>query len=399
MKTAVIDPSLFTIPYDAALIAALREEGADVLFFGRRERPGETVPASLQLRRHFYRGVEQLRRALPASAFRLAKGAEHALDMLRLRSLLAAAKPDAIHFQWAPLPVVDKRLMGMFRRIAPSILTVHDTTPFNGSPNSSLQQMGALAVFEAFDHLIVHTEQGRQALLRRGIPADKLSVIPHGVLALGEGTAKPPGAERTILLFGKIKLYKGTDLLIEAFARLPETVRRTTRLRIVGEPFIDLEPLKARAATLGIADRILWDPRYVGDAEIGTILAEADVLAFPYREIDASGVLMAAFPYGKPIVATSIGAFRELLRDGEHGRLVPQEDPAALAAALEDVLADPARAAQMGACVRSLADGIPGWDEIARRTIALYRDLATRRESGIVADHAELEPRVDAYPR
>jgi glycosyltransferase involved in cell wall biosynthesis len=387
MKVAVVDPSLFTIPYDAALVAALRAAGAEVLFFGRRERPGETVPASLRLRRHFYRGAERLRPVLPAAAFRLAKGVEHALDMLRLRALLAAAKPDAIHFQWAPLPVVDRRLMGLFRRIAPTVLTVHDTTPFNGSPNSSLQQMGALAVFEAFDRLVVHTEQGRQALLRRGLPEEKLSVVPHGVLALGAAAAKPPGAERTILLFGKIKAYKGTDLLIEAFARLPEEVRRTARLRIVGEPFIDLEPLKARAAALGIADRVFWDARYVQDAEIGAILAEADLLAFPYREIDASGVLMAAFPYGKPIVATSIGAFRELLRDGEHGRLVPPEDPAALAAALADVLADPVRAARMGARVRALADGIPGWDEIARRTLALYRSLA-RHEEGPAAGTA-----------
>jgi glycosyltransferase involved in cell wall biosynthesis len=378
MKTAIIDPSLFTIPYDAALVSALEAEGAEVLFFGRGERPGETVPEALALRRHFYRATERLRSALPAAAFRLAKGAEHVADMLRLQRALAAARPDIIHFQWAPLPVADKRLMALFRRLAPCILTVHDTTPFNGSPNSSLQQMGALAVFDAFDRLIVHTEQGRQALLRRGIPDTKVAVVPHGVLALGEAAPKPQGAERTVLLFGKIKPYKGTDLLIEAFARLPEATRRATRLKIVGEPFIDLEKLKARAGALGIADRVTWDLRYVDDAEIGAILADADVLAFPYREIDASGVLMAAFPYGKPIVASAIGAFRELLEDGTHGRLVPQEDPAALAAALEDVLADPARAAAMGARVRALADGIPGWDEIARRTLGLYRDLAAR---------------------
>ena len=378
MKVAVVDPSLFTIPYDAALVTALRAEGAEVEFFGRRKRRGETVPSALELREHFYRGAEQLRRGVPLTAFRFAKGAEHALDMLRLRAVLAAAPPDAIHFQWAPLPVLDRRLMALFRRIAPTILTVHDTTPFNGSPNSSLQQMGALAVLAAFDHLVVHTEQGRQALRRQGIPDAKLTVIPHGVLALGDAPPKPPGGERTILLFGKIKPYKGTDLLIEAFARLPPELRRTTRLRIVGEPFIDIEPLMARAGALGVADRITWDPRYVDDGEIGAILAEADLLAFPYREIDASGVLMAAFPYGKPLVATSIGAFRELLRDGEHGRLVAQEDPTALATALADVLSDPARAARMGERVRALAGGIPGWNEIARRTIALYRALAAR---------------------
>jgi glycosyltransferase involved in cell wall biosynthesis len=155
-------------------------------------------------------------------------------------------------------------------------------------------------------------------------------------------------------------------------------MRRTTRLRIVGEPFIDIEPLKARAAQLGIGDRIDWDLRYVGDAEIGSILAAADILAFPYREIDASGVLMGCFPYGKPIVATQIGAFRELLRDNQHGRLVPPEDPPVLARALADVLGDDALAAAMGENVKALAAGVPGWDEIARRTLDVYRQIARR---------------------
>jgi glycosyltransferase involved in cell wall biosynthesis len=399
MKTAIIDPSLFTIPYDAALATALAAEGAEVLFFGRRERHDETVPPALHMRPHFYRVIERVRSALPRPAFRLVKGAEHGADMMRLRQVLAAERPDVIHFQWAPLPIIDKRVMPLLRRIAPCVLTVHDTTPFNGSPNSSFQQMGAIAVFDAFDHLIVHTEQGRQALLRRGIAAGKLSVIPHGVLAFGAAAPKRDGAARVILLFGKIKQYKGTDLLIEAFARLPDAVRRATRVRVVGEPFFDLAPLKARAAELGIADRIDWDTRYVSDAEIGTILAAADILAFPYREIDASGVLMASFPYGKPIVATSIGAFRELLKDGEHGRLVPPEDPSALAAALEEVLGDPARARAMGARVRALAAGIPGWDEIARRTLTLYRKLSGARRAGVPAGETarrELPPGAEA---
>ena len=278
--------------------------------------------------------------------------------------------------------VIDKRLVGAFRRIAPVVLTVHDTTPFNGSPNSQLQAMGALAIFAGFDHLIVHTEQGRAQLVARGIPSSKVSVIPHGVIALPPAAATANSNERpdrTILLFGKIKPYKGADVLIEAFARVPEALRGGARLRIVGEPFIDLEPLKARAAELGISGRVDWEPRYIGDDEIGRLLSAADILAFPYRDIDASGVLMASFPYGKPIVASAIGAFRELLKDGEHGRLVPSNDPDALASALAELLADPAKAAAMGERVRAIASGIPRWDEIARRTIEVYRGLIHHR--------------------
>jgi glycosyltransferase involved in cell wall biosynthesis len=356
-----------------------------VTLFGRPMREGEAMAGAIALEPFFYKVTERFNRTLPKPAFRLAKGVEHALDMFRLQRDLARMRPDVIHFQWAPLPVLDRRLIGAFRRIAPSILTVHDTTPFNGSPNSQLQRMGALAVFDAFDHLVVHTQSGKAQLLAQGLPASAVSVIPHGVLAL-KSTANARKAagdspEKTVLLFGKIKPYKGTDLLIEAFALLPEPLRRTTRLRIVGEPFMPLDPLRARAAELGIADRIDWDLRYVADGEIDGILAGADILAFPYRDIDASGVLMASFVYGKPIVATGIGAFRELLRDGEHGRLVPPNDAAALADGLAEILADDARAAAMGGRVKALADGIPGWDEIARRTIELYRSLGRGRQA------------------
>ena len=103
----------------------------------------------------------------------------------------------------------------------------------------------------------------------RGIPI----LVSPGSPYFQQYLRKRAGGGKTVLLFGKIKHYKGTDLLIEAFAKLPEAVRQTTRLRIVGEPFIDIEPLKARAAELGIADRVDWDLRYVGDAEIGPILA------------------------------------------------------------------------------------------------------------------------------
>jgi glycosyltransferase involved in cell wall biosynthesis len=324
---------------------------------------------------------------VPVDLGRLAKGAEHVLDMLRLRRAAVARRFDVVHFQWAPLPVLDKRLVRLFRHRAPVVMTVHDTTPFNGSANNRLQKIDSLSVFAAFDHLIVHTESGKAQLVARGLPESRISVIPHGILTTAPtaATSVASGGDKTILLFGKIKHYKGLDLLIEAFGRLPARLRAGARLKVVGEPFIDVGALRARAAELGIADRIDWDLRYVPDGEIGSLLASADVLAFPYREIDVSGVLMACFPYGKPIVATRIGGFAKLLEDGVSGRLVPPEDPVALASALEEVLADPATAARLGAGAKALVDGVPGWDEIARRTIGVYRSLLAARRPALVA--------------
>jgi glycosyltransferase involved in cell wall biosynthesis len=382
MRVAMIDPSLFTIPYDGALGAALEEAGCDVTLWGRAPRPHETLALATRFEPFFYRASERLAGRLPGGVWRLAKGAEHAIDLLRLARRFAGQPPDLVHVQWAPLPVVDRRLMTRFRRIAPTVLTVHDTTPFNGSPRSRAQAMGARDVFAAFDRLIVHTAAGKARLTALGIAAQRVAVIPHGVLPLPptRGAAERSPAP-TILLFGKIKPYKGLDVLVEAFGRLPPALRQRARLRVVGEPQVALAPIEARAAALGIADRIDWDLRYVADAEIGGIIASCDILAFPYRDIEASGVLMAALACGKPIVASALGAFAELLRDGEHGRLVAPDDADALAAALGDLLDDPARAVRMGEKVAALAAEVPDWRRIAASTIALYEELLRERRA------------------
>jgi glycosyltransferase involved in cell wall biosynthesis len=386
MKLALIDPSLFTIPYDDALGEALVDAGCAPRLYGRRLRSGESHGPVLPYEPFFYRLSERLHGHLPSPLLRVAKGVEHAGDMLRLRRRLAADRPDIIHFQWAPLPIVDSRLLPGFRARAPTLLTVHDPIPFNGSARGATQAIGATAIYDAFDHLIVHTEGGRKHLIAGGIDERKISVIPHGPLRLpaaGPTAARvKAGGPVSILLFGKIKHYKGLDLLIEAFGTLPEGLRQRARLRIVGEPYLPLEPLQERARELGIAERIDWEPRFIDDAEIPSLLASADILAFPYRQIDASGVLMAGLEHGKPILASRLGAFAEMLQDGVHGRLVPPENVPALAEGLAFLLEDPVRAKAMGDKVRALALEIPGWDAIATRTIGLYQRLIASRAIG-----------------
>jgi glycosyltransferase involved in cell wall biosynthesis len=82
---------------------------------------------------------------------------------------------------------------------------------------------------------------------------------------------------------------------------------------------------------------------------------------------------MAALRHGRPIIASNIGGFAELLADGRHGLLVPPGDVGALAAAMARLCAEPATRLTMGAAVAELGAAIPSWDEIARRTTELYR--------------------------
>ncbi|MBV8521066.1 MAG: glycosyltransferase [Acetobacteraceae bacterium] len=379
MRIALIDPSLFTLPYDAALASGLRQVGHEVRLYGRSPGTDDNNIAEVPLVPAFYRLTSRpIVLSFPNAVRLAAKGAEHIWSMTALRRQLAQFRPDVIHFQWMPLPVVDRFFLPGLKQIAPLVLTVHDTNPFNGAPAARLQALGVPRGLAGFDRLIVHTEQGRQRLLTQGAAAALISIVPHGLL--GGGPAKAPadsmGGTLRFLLFGKIKPYKGLDLLLEAFARLPEELQSQAEVLVVGKPYIDLAPFQALAAKLGVTARLKLDTRFVSDEEVPELFGPGTIAMFPYREIDASGVLSLAVAFGRPVIATRIGSFGETIEHEKQGLLVPPNDPAALAAAMARMIADREFAASCARQMQHLAGAAPGWDEIARRTVAVYSSIA-----------------------
>ena len=185
-------------------------------------------------------------------------------------------------------------------------------------------------------------------------------------------------APLTFLLFGKIKPYKGADVLIKAFAAVPEHLRARAKVKIVGKPYMDLAPLHALAERCGFLVDI--DPGYLTDEAVTELFSRPGTVAvFPYREIEASGVMFLAMAHGRPMIASRLGSFAEFVIDGEHGHLVPPDDVAALADAMVHLLTDRAFAAHCSAAVRNLVLDVPGWGEIAQRTETTYRAaMATR---------------------
>lgn len=378
MRIAMIDPSLFTLFYDRDLARALARMGHQVKLYGRRTRPTDGDSSGIALEAHFYRIAESAAIRRAPGAVRLAvKGVDHAWSMLGLLQRLRREQLDVIHFQWLPLPLLDNRFLSALGRLAPLVLTVHDTNPFNGDPTARVQGHGFFSALSRFDALIVHTRQGMERLRAAGLTQVPLSVVPIGVTPEPEPGVGERDGTVTFLLFGKIKPYKGLDVLIEAFARMPPHLRAKARLRVVGKPYMDLAPIRTLARNLGVEASLLLEPRFVADAEIPSLFDSDTVAVFPYREIEASAVLALAFGYARPVIASRLGWFAESIVDGVHGRLTEPGDAASLAAAMTHMMQDPAFTARCAAAMQSAAAAAPGWDEVARRTAAVY-ELASR---------------------
>ena len=380
MRVALVDPSLFTLPYDAALARALGVAGHRAVLHARAPRAEDGDASGLELAPDFYRVTEPAagRRAIPGRLRLLAKGLDHGASLLRLLARLRRERPDVIHFQWLPLPALDRAALPALHRIAPLVLTVHDTEPSNGDA-SALRRAGFLACLRQFDRLVVHTAQGEARLRTLGLDPARIVRMPHPPLLEAAPGAAPDGEEAppSVLLLGKIQPYKGADLLVEAFARLPDRLRAVP-LRIVGQPMMDLAPLRALAEARGVT--LDLRPGFVPDEAFAALLSPGTVAAFPYREIEASGVLGIALARGRPVIASRLGAFAELLDAPDApGIAVPPGDVDALAQALEQLLTDRALAARLSARALAIARGASGWAEAAAAHATLYAQARAAR--------------------
>ncbi|MCB9944847.1 MAG: glycosyltransferase [Geminicoccaceae bacterium] len=363
----LLDPGDFTPAYDAALQAALERSGEHVIHVG--EHGFDEMTFEGERWNHFYPIANRF------DGGRVIKGMEHAIGLVWLCHRLKSVCPSVIHMQWAPLPLVDRVLLPLLRHRAPLVITAHDSNPYNGDGNP-LMKMGYGGVLRRADAVIVHTDQARARLLQAGVLSDRLYVIPHGLLhppRHGHGPKAAPGGGRLKLLqLGKIKPYKGVDLLLDALALLTPEERLRLDVHIAGKPYMDMEPLFERIRQHGLDDCVTLEPQFLSEERMDQLLAHTHAAVFPYREIDASGVAMSAVSHGLPILASSVGGFAELFGNGDGAALVPVGDIEAIASILRSWIAEPARLAMLAKQMGRRRDAIPSWDQIAAQTTHVY---------------------------
>lgn len=252
------------------------------------------------------------------------------------------------------------------------------------------------------DHVHVLSGTAESGIAREfGVGKKSITRIPHGNYSSFRrrfpaiGTAKArhelglPEGSVLLLFFGLVRPYKGVDRAVRALAHLGRS--SDVVLVVVGgcRPEVE-EDLRALSLQEGVSNRVIVRPRSVSDAELSMYLEAADIVVLPYRRIAQSGAMLMALTYGKPIVASRLEGFREIIADGATGVLLDTSNGAAFGEAIERLAQRPELRRRLGEAGARLAEERFSWEGIALELSALYSSLMghsvgpgkTRRQGG-----------------
>lgn len=221
-----------------------------------------------------------------------------------------------------------------------------------------------------------------------GLRAERVLVIPNGVVDPGPPLARPVAPPCRLLFVGRLGERKGTPILLDALAKR-ELSDLDWTLTLAGDGEVDA--MRRRAEQLGITDRCRF-AGWLSTVEISALMRGAEILVLPSQQEGLPMAILEGMAHGLAIVSTDAGAIGDAVTDGVNGRLVPAGDQGALATALADLISDAPqrRACQAAARQRFLDDYEAG--TFAHRFADLYERVLSTSSSNRPSDRTRPEP-------
>jgi PEP-CTERM/exosortase A-associated glycosyltransferase len=318
----------------------------------------------------------------------------------RLGELIAERRPDILHAH-SPVLVGLPTLWAARRAGIPFVYEVRalweDAAVDLGTSSAGGLRYRATRAVETYvlkraDAVATLCEGMREELASRGIPREKLVVIPNAVdIALFPGTPRPRDAALAakLGLDGKLVLgfigsfyhYEGLDILLEALPAIREALPQAVVLLVGGGP--EAERLKAQAERLGLGNAVRFTGR-VPHAEVQGYYDLVDLLVYPRKRMRLTELVtplkpLEAMAERRLVIASDVGGHRELIRDNETGYLFAADDPGALARRVVEAARDGDRHGAMREAGRRFVETERSWAASAANYAPVYDRLLRGR--------------------
>ena len=283
----------------------------------------------------------------------------------RIRSAMRSFDPDLIHAHEPLTPSTS--MLAVLAAEAPVVATFHASLD-----RSRLMELAGPALRQVSGRIdaAVAVSDAAASFVRRVVRVP-LEIVPNGVDVRAFSNPGRPveglPAGPKILWVNRLDPQKGFEIMLRAFEQLASEVGEV-RLLVAGD---GRDRVLLRSLPGDLRSRILRLGTVPHEA-LPRYHAAADVFVSPATGQESFGiVLVEAMAAGVPVVASDIAGYREVVRDGVDGLLVPPNDPNTLAAAIRRVLSEPELAAALKAAGRSRAQAF-SWQAVAPRIEAVY---------------------------
>jgi glycosyltransferase involved in cell wall biosynthesis len=256
----------------------------------------------------------------------------------------------------------------------PLVMSIHDPEPHSGE-YSWRSDLARWLTFRRIDRFILHNHYQISNFCKRyNVPVERVNAIPLGVyhpfrewlnIQIHED-------DPTVLFFGRLSEYKGIEILYQAAPLVAQKVQGV-RFIVAGKPVPGYQlPLQP---TIDNGGQFVVIEEYISNNDLAALFQKATVIVCPYLDATQSGVILTAYAFNKPVIATETGGLPEYVSHNKTGLLIPPKDPESLASALVNILTDNQLRKQLKAGIKPFAKERLSWKKIATDTVDVYEKM------------------------
>lgn len=169
-----------------------------------------------------------------------------------------------------------------------------------------------------------------------------------------------------VLFFGRIEKYKGLRYLLKAFKELLEEGVLDINLTIAGKGYIEENILDLKS-TQGL---FIYNT-FIDDKDLSNLIQNCDLVICPYTDASQSGVIMSAFAFCKPVIATNVGGLPEMVKDGEYGKIISPSSSESIKEVLKTIKSNTSQIDKWQRNIRrDFFDGESSWKSISDKLLS-----------------------------